>query len=439
MVNSPLFCKLIKPSPFKQEVTSYPIEVTTVSITSKLFCMEAVFTTKSTLTEKNLLQTARDLGPIIGAGTDQEENNRRLSAPVIHALKEAGLFKLFLPKALGGLEADPVTTAQVVEEISLHNTAAGWAMMVANTSNWWGRFYNEQGIEELHQRGPDTLVAGVIHPPMKATPVEGGYRINGRCALASNVHEAQWIFVTALVMENDQPKFTNGQPEIIGVTMKQEDCEILDTWYTLGMRATDSNDVVATNVFVPFHLSFPLVPGQQQNKYYTGQLYQIPAICANPASVIPPVALAVARKAINELKALADKKTPLGSLVPIRERAVVQQKLGKAEALVQSSSAFLYQKIDECWRRTLNGENLNLEDKSGIFLAAAHTCQSCVMAVDLMYAAAGSSAIYTRSKLEHCFADIQVIRQHGFTNESRYETAAQVYLGLPPDLPLLVF
>jgi hypothetical protein len=59
--------------------------------------------------------------------------------------------------------------------------------------------------------------------------------------------------------------------------------------------------------------------------------------------------------------------------------------------------------------------------------------------VDLMYSAAGSSAIYTRNKLAHYFSDAQVIRQHGFANDSRYETAAQVYFGLPPDLPVLVF
>jgi alkylation response protein AidB-like acyl-CoA dehydrogenase len=72
-------------------------------------------------------------------------------------------------------------------------------------------------------------------------------------------------------------------------------------------------------------------------------------------------------------------------------------------------------------------------------LAATHTNQSCLQAVDLMYSAAGSSAIYTRSKLAHYFADAQVIRQHGFANESRYETSAQVYLGLQPDLPVLAF
>jgi alkylation response protein AidB-like acyl-CoA dehydrogenase len=401
--------------------------------------MESLSTTAPSVMEKNLVQTARELGPMISQHIDEEENNRRPSRPVLDALKEAGFLRMFLPKSLGGLEADPVSMAQVVEEVSRHNTAAGWSLMVANTSTWWGGRLPDRGIEEMYKFGPDTFIAGAFHPPMKATPVEGGYLINGRNGLFSNVHEAHWIFVTAFVMEQGQIKMNNGQPEIIGVYMKPEDCEIIDTWYTLGMRATDSNDVAAKDVFVPGHLTFLLVPEFQPGKHFKGLLYQFPAIGVCVACLLAPVALGVARNAIEELKTLAEKKTPLGSTVPIRERGVVQRKLGKSEAFVQSSRAFLYQKLTESWNKTLAGGKLPLEEKAGLLLAAAHTNQSCAKAVDMMYSAAGSTAIYAKNKLEHFFADAQVIRQHGFMNDSRYETVAQVYFGLQPDLPIVAF
>jgi alkylation response protein AidB-like acyl-CoA dehydrogenase len=221
--------------------------------------------------------------------------------------------------------------------------------------------------------------------------------------------------------------------------MKREDCEIVDTWYTLGMKATDSNDVAASEVFVPASRTFPLIPEFKAGPHFKGLLYQFPAIGLCVACLIAPVALAVARNAIEELKMLADKKTPLGSMVPIKERGVVQRKLGEAEALVQSSRAYLYQVIAESWSKTLAGEKISLKEKAGLQLAAAHTNQSCFKAVDLMYSAAGSTAIYNRNKLEHYFTDAQVIRQHGFVNESRYETVAQIYLGLQPDLPVIGF
>jgi len=388
---------------------------------------------------KTALETAKEIGPLISQYVDEEESNRRLSKQVIKALREAGFHRLFMPKSLGGLETDPLTVAQIVEEVARHNTAAGWSMMVANVSTWWCRALPEKGIEEIYKDGPDILIAGAIHPPMMATPVEGGYRINGRSPLTSNVHEAQWIFVSAFVMEKGQVKMNNGRPEIIGVLMNSQHCEVIDTWYTLGMKATDSNDVAATDVLVPEHLSFPLVPEFEPNKYYKTHLYKFPAMGASVSSLIVPIALAVARNAIEELKMLAGKKTSFGSVTSLRERGAVQRKLGMAEALVQSSRAYLHNTLEASWNKTLAGENLSLEDKADLLLAATHTNQSCLQAVDLMYSAAGSTGIYTSNKLAHYFSDAQVIRQHGFANDSRYETAAQVYFGLQPDLPVLAF
>jgi indole-3-acetate monooxygenase len=278
---------------------------------------------------------------------------------------------------------------------------------------------------------------GTVHPPMKATRAKNGYIINGRNPLVSNIHEAQWILVLALVMEGDQLKMHEGRPELIGAVMKAGDCRIIDTWNSLGMRATDSNDVEAKDVFVPDHRLFPLSPVFEAGDHFGGSLYQFPVAGLNIACLLAPVSLAVARNAINELKEIAGKKTPLGSMVPIRERGVVQRKLGKAEALVQSGRAFLHDQIATCWSKVVAGNSLTLEEKAGLLLAAAHANQSCVEAVELVYTAAGTNGIYMKNKLAHYLTDSQVLRQHGFMNESRYETAGQVYFGLPPDLAMI--
>jgi alkylation response protein AidB-like acyl-CoA dehydrogenase len=327
----------------------------------------------------------------------------------------------------------------LVEEAALHNTAAGWTMMVANTATWWCNRLPDAGVEELFANGPDTFIAGAFHPPMKATAVDGGFLISGRSPLASNVHEAHWIFVTALVMEGELLKMNNGIPEVIGVFMKAGDCRILDTWHTIGMKATDSNDVSAENVFVPHHLSYALAPVFHPNSYFSGSLYRFPAIGASIASLIAPIALAVARNAVEELKVLAQRKIPFASTVSIREKGSAQRKLGMAEAMVQSGRAYLHSEIAACWNKTLKEENISLEDRARLLLAVTHTNQGCAQAADLMYSAGGTSGIYLSNALSRYFTDAQVIRQHGFSNESRYETAAQIYFGLQPDLPVIVF
>jgi len=401
--------------------------------------METLVKSPSRSLNQELVHTAVEIGPLISRNVAEEENARRLSAATLDTLKEAGFLKLYLPKSLGGLEIDPVTTASLVEEIAKHNTAAAWSMMVANTSAWWMSRASEKAMAEIYLENADAIIAGTFHPPMKADPVKGGYVINGRNPLASNVHEASRIFMTAFVMEGDKIKTSNGFPQVIGMLLNSEDCQIIDTWHTLGMKATDSNDVVADNVFVADHFVFPISPVFEPNSFYTGKLYQYAAMGASITSLIAPIPLAVAQNAVAELKLLADKKTPMGSMTSIRERGAVQRKLGIAEAMVQSNRAYLYQTLSDKWNKTLAGEALSLEDKAALLLAATHINQTCLQAIDLMYSAAGSTAIYSRSKLEHYFTDAQVIRQHGFANESRYETAAQVYFGLSPDLPVMAF
>jgi indole-3-acetate monooxygenase len=388
---------------------------------------------------KDLIDIARNLGPTISKFIDEDESNRRLSAPVITALREAGFLKMFLPQSLGGLETDPVTTARVIEEIARHNTAAGWSLMVANTTFFTCAFLSPKGIEEIIGNNPDVFIAGSVHPPMRATKTDGGYLLNGRNPLLSNVHEAEWIFVTALVMDGDHPKMNEGRPEVIGAMMKASDCTIIDTWNTLGMRATDSNDAEAKNVHVPDHRAFPMIPDFEPGEHFKGSLYRIPATAANIACLLAPVALAVARNAIEELKMIAAKKTALGSMSTIREKGVVQRKLGQAEALIQSARSYLYETIANNWEKVRAGQTITLEEKATLLLASAHANYSSAEAVQMMYSAAGTHGIYMKNKMAHYFTDMQVIRQHGFMNESRYETVGQVYMGLPPDLHFVAF
>ena len=387
----------------------------------------------------SLYNALDEIAPALKQNVESEQQDRRISPEVLNALRNAGFLRLFLPKSLGGLEIDPLMAAKLVEEVGAYNTTAAWSMMVANTAIWWCNRLPEAGVEEIFSDGPDTFIAGAFHPPMKATPSDSGFIINGRTPLASNVHEAKWIFVTAFVMEGESMKFSNGIPEIIGVFMKADDCRIIDTWHTIGMKATDSNDIAAEEVFVPRHLSYPLVPAFSPNTHYTGPLYHFPAIGASIASLITPVALAVARNAIEELKVLAQRKIPFASSVSIREKGSAQKKLGIAEAMVQSGRAYLHAELSSCWSKILKGETITLEERARLLLAVTHTNQTCHQAVDLMYSLGGTSGIYLSNTLSRYFTDANVIRQHGFSNESRYETAGQVYFNLPPDLPVIMF
>jgi indole-3-acetate monooxygenase len=218
----------------------------------------------------------------------------------------------------------------------------------------------------------------------------------------------------------------------------RESCQVIDTWHVMGMRGTGSNDVAVTDVFVPTTRTFPLVPEFTPGSHYQGPLYRFPLV-GIVATNLPPLVLAVARRAIEEVSALAQGKVPVAASTMLRERASAQAKLAQAEASLRAGRLFLYDTLSDTWEATVAGEPLSLRHKADVLLAMTHAVQSAVQAVELMYRMAGTSGVYTRSPLERYFRDVQVLRHHAFGAETRYETVGQVYLGLPPDFPVLAF
>ena len=130
-------------------------------------------------------------------------------------------------------------------------------------------------------------MAAAFHPPQQAVETPGGYRITGRGPLASNIHDAHWLFLTALVMDGDHPKMANGMPQVIALILRTGEARIIDTWDALGMRATDSHDVAVDDVFVPASRAFPLTPEFEPSPYHRGPLYRFPAIGAAVFTVAP--------------------------------------------------------------------------------------------------------------------------------------------------------
>lgn len=376
--------------------------------------------------DNELLETVREIGPTIRAGAADAERERLLTRPVVEAMREAGLFRLLTPRSLGGLEVDPLTFARVMEEVSRFDSAAGWALQ-NDSGAWWCCRLPDEGAEELYADDPEAILAAAFHPPLEAAAVDGGYRLTGQRPFASNIHEATWLFVTAVAGE-----------AAIGAIVRAGEAEIVDTWHTLGMRGTDSNDVALDDVFVPASRTFPLVPEFEPGTHYQGPLYRIPAM-AEVAIVAAPIFLGIAREAIGEFHALAQGKTPFGSTRVLRERPLVQSRLARAEGLLRSARALFYGTLEEAWQRALAGEPATLEERADALLAAVHAVSSSVEAVELVHGLAGTSGIYTRSPLERHFRDIQTIRHHGFVSESRFETVGQVYLGVEAEFGFVYF
>jgi indole-3-acetate monooxygenase len=386
-----------------------------------------------------LLNAVCTLEPLIRQHADEAERNRRLSQPVVTALAEAGIFRMYTPRALGGLEVDPLTFYRVVEAIARVDGSTGWCVFIAGGNPLLGAYLSDRAAEEIFGRDPHVVTAGVVFPYGRAVVCDGGYRVSGRWSYASGCQHCAWIFCCCQVFDADRMRLTaSGEPEVRLLFMPTAQVTIVDTWEVSGLAGTGSHDVVIEQVFVPGDYTCPFGPGMTlQGKHYQSPLYRY-VLYASFQGAIGAVALGIAQGAVDACLELAHAKQPSGSSGLLRERPMFQVRLAEAVALVRSARAWLHASVQETWQLLLASGQVSVAERAGLLLAAANATRGAAAAVDLVYTAAGATANYRHSPLQRALRDVHAVTQHMGTAPQQYESAGRMLLGLHPLHPLIL-
>src|SRR5262249_48876910 len=241
-------------------------------------------------------------------------------------------------------------------------SAASWILQAANSGDFYCARLPDEGAEEIYANGPDAMIALSVHPPMEATPVDGGYRISGRSHLGSGINDADWLMVAGQLPGDEGRR---------GAFLPRREVTVVDTWHSMGLRGTDSNTATVEDAFVPTARTWPLRPTFEPGSHFRGPLYRYPSL-GEGIVVLAPVALGVAKLAIDEFKRLALGKTPFMSATSLSERPAAQMALGKAEGILAAARSFFYATATEAWERTLAGRASTKEEKGRLMLAAVH-------------------------------------------------------------------
>jgi alkylation response protein AidB-like acyl-CoA dehydrogenase len=380
-----------------------------------------------------LLDKVKDMAPILRRHAAEAEQARRLSRPVVDAMRQAGLYRMARPTAFGGLELDPVSMFRVVEEVARHDSAAGWTLNLSVAIDPFLAWLPDAGAAEILEGHPEVIFGTSFTPTGgQAVPVDGGYRVTGQWPFVSGAHDARWFLFLPCLMDGDQPRRNaQGVPMQIWAFLPAEHATVLDTWHTLGMRGTGSHDVAVADVFVPERFTAPLAPLEQPGTAYQGPLYRL--TIWPPIALLAPPALGVARAAMDDLLELARTKTPTFMGSPLRARQVVQRQVAQAAATLGAGRAYLYTTFQENWQAAVQGAAITLEQKGQMQLATTHANMCAAQAVDLVHAAAGTTAIRNEYRFQQYFRDAHTMSQHGGSSASRYESVGALMLGMESD------
>jgi indole-3-acetate monooxygenase len=378
----------------------------------------------------DVVATALNLAPRIRAFRDELETARHVPPSLVQALAEAGLFQLHLPHSMGGPELPPLTTFRVIEELSKVDGSVGWCTMIANGACFFASRLQADVGRELFGQPPDPRIAGSLRPEGKAYLADGGYRVRGRWDFASGIDHARWLLCTCTVTDGDSPRLTPaGMPELRYLLVPRGSVTIEDTWSVVGMCGTGSHDFIVDDVFVPTPHTFSFTdPPEESGALYHPRLILVVAWTDTVGN-----ALGIARGAIDALIELATYRSSTSAPTLLRDRPFVQTRVAEAEAILNAARAYVVDAVGTAWEAVCAGVPDPSREIAQARLAITHGMQEAVRAVDLVFHAAGTNALYRKYPLERSFRDIHAAVQHAAGLPVHYETAGKVLLGLRPE------
>jgi alkylation response protein AidB-like acyl-CoA dehydrogenase len=368
---------------------------------------------------------AREIGPAIAAVADEIERTQDIPEPVLTALHESRLYRMLLPRSVGGDQVEPWVYFAAIAEISRFDGSVGWNMFVANSSALIAPFIALEAAQTIYSN-PRGLISWGPPNHHKAIAAPGGYRITGEWHFSSGYRQANWIGAHGHVVEPDGSLRLNrfGRPTVRTLLMPKDKTVPIHDWNTLGMRGTASEGYAVKDVFVPE--AFTGTREDPTLRRDRGPLYAFTTQGLYAVGV-SGVALGLARAMLDAFVELALEKAPR-NLGRLADSPVVQSELARREADLGAARAWLVEILKDIWERADDVEPIPATDRAKLRLGCTQAIHVAEKTADWAYKAAGTSAIFIGTPFERRFRDIHTLSQQIQSREAHFETVGRVML-----------
>ena len=371
---------------------------------------------------EELVARIRALQPMLEGNAPAVEDARRVGEENIEALRNAGVFRIMVPRRFGGLETDIRTKIEVAREVAKGCGSTAWVTSLMNVCSFFAGLASAEVQEDIWGANPDARVAGVFNASSTSKKVEGGYLVSGRWPWSSGCLHADWAMLGIPVVDAEGNKIEEAL-----AFMPMSELAIEETWFTAGMRGSGSNTTVAENVFVPEHrlLSIPgVLSGEVATPYKEEALYR--------SSFVPVAALILAGP---QLGLCSRALEYVLEMAPARRIAYTfytrqtdspsfQLAMAKAATLVDTAHLFAYRAADLIDEAARNARQLSYLERARIRMDVGHTVTIARDAIDVLMSSHGASAFADFNPLQRIWRDCETASRHAVAGP---DIAAEVY------------
>ncbi len=376
---------------------------------------------------------AEAIVPVIRAAHAQIDAERALPPDVLDPMHSAALWRMALPRSLGGAELAPHRLARVTETIARADASAAWCLGQGTGCAMAAAFLDDEPARTVFGANNAVLAWGAGQMGA-ATACPGGYQVTGTWRFASGSHHATWLGGHCRVFEADgRPRLTtDGRQADRTVLFPRDQAEIHDDWYVMGLSGTRSESYTVTDMVVAE--AFTLDRDTQAECRSSAPLYKFPTTLVY-AGCFSGVALGIGRGALDDLIALAMTKTQRSALTSMRDSPVFQTRIAELEAQWQAACAYQQTTLRTVWDAVVETGGLSTENRARIRLACTYAINQVTDVVHQVYRLAGSSAIFETLPFERRFRDMHAVSQQMQARHSHYETVGRQIMGLDSSSP----
>jgi alkylation response protein AidB-like acyl-CoA dehydrogenase len=383
--------------------------------------------------DQGVVARAEAVRPAVSAASGEIESTRRLPPALLDKLHEAGLFRLLLPRSANGIETDPLTFFHVIETIARADGSTAWCLSQAGGCAMAAAYLDLPVAQAIFGNDPRAVIAWGPGPKVKAIECDGGYRVTGVWSFNSGGRHATWLGAHSPIYQADgTPKLdADGCQQERTMLVRSEDVQWTDTWHTVGLRGTASDQFELNDFFVRSDHS--IIRKFDQECRESGPLYRMGSGTCYQVG-FAGVACGIARGALDCFIDMARHKVARGSKSPLRDNAVIQSNLAQAEANLRAARSFVLQSMADVWKHLSAGNLITVEQRVTIRMAATHAIHKAREAVDFAYTAAGATVIFDNHPLERRFRDIHTVTQQLQGQLKHFETVGAWIMGADADL-----
>lgn len=368
--------------------------------------------------------------PLVAASRSTSEEARTLDPALVDALYAEGLFHLWVPRAFGGRDLDPIPTLEFLEKVAEMDASTAWTLMIGiEMGGLVGNYAPDRIADQFFAPEGRAIAGGVVMPGGSLERFGDEYRVTGRWPFGSGSMHCSWMLGSCILIEDGMPVMgENGNPALYVAMMPRKIVQIQDTWSTLGMNGTGSHHWNVREARIPTdHVWAIDAPALRRN-----------AVMDFPWAVLfaatkAVVALGIARAAIEEFRLWASSTQPFGSNYFVSEDTGVQMEYARKVAAHRGARAFLLESVRELWTAGESGKPLGDEDYAIGHLAAVRAGQEAMEIVSGLFHLSGATAsIYDGKPMQKLLRDIATVRSHIALSNKLYEASGAALLGGDP-------